>query len=128
MYGSVPIITKGDFALFLGGQKMLENLEDRPPGRAMILLLIFTIIFQVFMWGLKKYKTQHLQSVSSYAQSLRITLVNNVLNIYGLIFSLVVSILTLVYSWGQASNISITNQLIAPPKPKTTKHNSTQSV
>ena len=107
MQGSVPIITKGGFALFLGGQKMLEILEDRPPGRAMFHLVIFTFIIQVFMWGLKKYKTQHLQSVSSYAQSLRITLVNNVLNIYGLIVLLLINVLTLIYLFREASNMSI---------------------
>ena len=75
MQGSIPSITKGRMALFLGGADMLKILDDRPPGRAMVNFVIFTIIFQIFMQGLKKLKTQNLQSVSMYAPNLRTTLV-----------------------------------------------------
>ena len=105
MLGVVPIITKGSFALFLGGEKMLRILDDRSPGRSTVNFLIFTIIFQILIGGLKKYKTYHLQEVSTYAQSLRTTLVNNVLNIYGLVVLLVGNVLTLLYLWRQASNM-----------------------
>ena len=92
MQGSIPSITKGRMALFLGGDEMLNLLDDRPPGRAMVIFVIFTIIFQIFMQGLKKLKTQNLKSVSMYAQNLRTTLVNNVLNIYGLVFFLALNL------------------------------------
>ena len=105
MMGLVPIITKGSFALFLGGEKMLHILDDRPPGRSTVNFLIFTIIFQIFIRGMKKYKTHHLQEVDTYAQSLRTTLVNNVLNIYGLVVLLVGNVLVLLYLWRQAYNM-----------------------
>ena len=67
MQGSIPSITKGRMALFLGGADMLTLLDDRPPGRAMVNFVIFTIIFQT-------------------------TLENNVLNIYGLVFFLALNL------------------------------------
>ena len=108
MLGVVPIITKGSFALFLGCEKMLRILYDRSPGRSTVNFLIFTIIFQIFIRGMKKYKTYHLQEVSAYAQSLRTTLVNNILNIYGLVVLLVGIFLTrggrLLICWNRFNN------------------------
>ena len=99
LQGSIPSITKGGFALFLGGDDMLKILEDRPPGRAMVNLVIFTIIFQIFMRGIRKLKTQKLKSLSAYAHKLRSTMVNYVVNIYGLIFLLAVNLFSLFYLW-----------------------------
>ena len=95
LQGSIPSITKGGFALFLGGDDMLKILEDRPPGRAMVNLVIFTIIFQIVMRGIRKLKTQKLKS----QHKLRSTMVNYVVNIYGLIFLLAVNLLSLFYLW-----------------------------
>ena len=103
--GTIPSITKGGFALFLGGDDMLKVLDDRPPGRATVNLVIFAIIFQIFMRGIKKLKTQKLQSVSMYAQNLRSTLVNNVLNIYGLVFLLALNLFALLYLWMEVFNM-----------------------
>ena len=102
--GLVPII-KGSFALFHGGEKMLNILDDRPPGRSTVNFLIFTIIFQIFIRGMNNYKTYHLQEVSTYAQNLRPTLVNNVLNIHGLVVLLVGNVLTLLSLWRQATKM-----------------------
>ena len=103
--GSIPSITKGGLALFLGGDDMLKVLDDRPPGRATVNLVIFAIMFQIFMRGIKKLKTQKLQSVSMYAQNLRSTLVNNVLNIYGLVFLLALNLFALLYLWMEVFNM-----------------------
>ena len=104
MMGLVPII-KGSFPLFHGGEKMLNILDDRQPGRSTVKFLIFTIIFQIFIRGMKKYKTYHLQEVSTFAQNLRPTLVNNFLNIYGLVLLLVGNVLTLLSLWRQATKM-----------------------
>ena len=98
--GTVPLLTKGPFALFLGGEIMLDILDDGPPGKAGLLLIIFTVIFQVFISVFKKYKN------NNYAQNLRKSLVENVLNIYGLVVILVFNTSALIYILRKACNIS----------------------
>ena len=97
MRGTIPLITKGPFSLFLGGEQMLEILGDEPPGRAAIYLLIFTIIFQIFISTYKNYKNKQLQFVTNYAQNLRRSIVENVLNIYSIILILLFNIIALIY-------------------------------
>ena len=105
LHGSIPIITKGGFALFLGGDHMLRVLDDRPPGRVVFNLVIFSIIFQIIMRGINTLKTKNLQSISTYAQNLRATLVNNVLNIYGLVFLLALNLVLLLCLWMEVFNM-----------------------
>ena len=105
LQGSIPSITKGGLALFLGGDDMLKVLDDRPPGRVVFNLVIFSIIFQIIMRGIKTLKTQNLQSISTYAQNLRATLVNNVLNIYGLFFLLALNLVLLLCLWMEVFNM-----------------------
>ena len=94
--GTVPFLTNGAFALFLGDPQMVSTIEDRPPGRALPNLMIISIIFQVLMWCLKGYYIHCLQPLCTYAQSLRTTLVNGVVNIYGLISLLLINVFTFI--------------------------------
>ena len=94
--GSVPFLTKGAFALFLGDPEMVSAIEDRPPGRALPNLMMISIIFQVLMWCLKSYYIHCLKPMCTYAQSLRTTVVNGGVNIYGLIFLLLINVFTFI--------------------------------
>ena len=105
MRGSVPLLTKGPFALFLGGDKMFDILGDGTPGKAARHLIIFTIIFQIIISVYKRYKNKKLERVTYYAQNLRRSLVENVLNIYGLVLILFSSTITLIGVLRQATNI-----------------------
>ena len=96
LQGSVPFLTKGSFALFLGDTEVLGMLEDRPPGRALIYVMVLSITFQVTMRVLKKFHTHAPQSICSYNQNLRGTFVNNVLNIYGLAALLAINVVTFI--------------------------------
>ena len=104
--GEVPFLTKGDFALFLGGDRVLGKLEDRSPGQALVYVIIVSFIFQVSIFSLKKYKTNLLRSENSYAHSLRMALVNNVLNVYGLIVLFSSTCIILFYIWRFVLSIS----------------------
>ena len=95
--GTVPLLTRGPFALFLGGVKMLEILVDAPPGKALGHLSFFTFIFQVCISAYKKYRNMKQKSIGNYLQNLRQSLVENVLNIYSLVVILVINIIFLMY-------------------------------
>ena len=100
--GSVPLLTKGPFALFLGGEKMLDILGDGTPGNAALHLIIFTIIFQIFISVFKNLKQE---IGTSYVQYLRRSLVENVLNIYSLVLILIFNTIALIYVLRQATRI-----------------------
>ena len=85
MLGTIPLLTKGPISLFLGGEEIIDSLCDEVPGKALLHLCVFSIFFQIFNSVYKKMKNERLHSVNDYAQSLRTTIVNNVINIYGLV-------------------------------------------
>ena len=60
LFGSVPLLTRGPLAVFLGGEKMLNILADAPPGKALLHLSVFTFVFQVCISTYKKY-LKHIQ-------------------------------------------------------------------
>ena len=95
--GSVPLLTKGPFALFLGGEKMLDILDDGNPGNALPYLILFSLLFQMCTFSYKFIRNRQQESFTKYAQYLRKSLVENVLNIYSVIFILFCNIITLTY-------------------------------
>ena len=106
MFGTIPFLTKGPICLFLGGEEIIDSLGDEDPGKALLHLCVFSIFFQIFNSIYKKIKTDKLQSVNDYAQSLRTTIVNNVSNIYGLLFLFCVNFTLLIYLFRQV-NLSL---------------------
>ena len=107
--GSVPLLTKGPLALFLGGEKMLEILDDRQPGNHLFNVLIFSVFFQIFILSFKTIRNKQLQSITRYAQNLRNSLVKNALNIYGIICILSFQIIAFILFLRYISTISIQN-------------------
>ena len=95
--GTMPVLTKGPVSLFLGGEEIMDLLGDEDPGKALFHLCIFSIIFHTTNSLYKKYKNRKLHSVTDYAQSLRTTLVNNVLNVYGLVLLIFWNCIVLAY-------------------------------
>ena len=51
--GSVPLLTKGPFALFPGVEEMLEVLDDGNPGNALPYLILYSILFQICVFSFK---------------------------------------------------------------------------
>ena len=43
----LPMLTKGPFALFYGGEEILTELSDKSPGRGVPLLIVLSAILQV---------------------------------------------------------------------------------
>ena len=91
------MLTKGTFALFLGCEKMLNILGDQPPGKALLHITLFTVIFQLYVFLYKRCKTKQHKLDNNYIQNLRITLVENILNIYGLGALIAINILALLF-------------------------------
>ena len=92
--GKLPMLTKGPFALFYGGDKLVSQLSEDPPGRGMFFLILFSAVFQVLLFVLIYQKARNLKM---YSQTLKKTLVENVLNIYGIIVIIIISIVSTVY-------------------------------
>ena len=84
MLGNCPVLTKGPISLFLGGEEIMDRLGDDVPGKAVLHLCLFSLFFMICNSVYKKIKTEKLNSVNDYALSLRATIVNNVINMYGL--------------------------------------------
>ena len=107
--GTMPVLTKGPISLFLGGEEMIAVLGDEDPGKAAFYLCIFSVMFHITNSIYKKYKNRKLRSVTDYAQSLRTTLVNNVLNVYGLVLLIFCNCIFLAYLFRKDFNIKPLN-------------------
>ena len=103
--GTMPVLTKGPISLFLGGEGIIDILGDEDPGKAAFYLCIFSVMFHITKSIYKKYKNRKLLSVTDYAQSLRTTLVNNVLNVYGLVLLIFCNCIFLAYLFKKVFNI-----------------------
>ena len=82
--GSVPLLTKGPFALTFGGQAILPilSLESSPVGT--YVFCIGSCIFQVLILVIKKARERG----SNYMENLQNNLVENVTNVYSILISL----------------------------------------
>ena len=93
--GRVPLLTKGPLVTFYGGQDLLEEVSDDPPGQSLVVLAVFSIAFQlalfIFKWNFSR-------KIDNYALNLKATLVNNVRNIYGLLILTMISLIGCSYA------------------------------
>ena len=91
----LPLLTKGPLALFYGGDQLIPELSENSPGRGLPVLLFLSATFQVSLYILKYYKSRNLKI---YVHSLTKSLVENVLNIYGTIVIILISITSFMYA------------------------------
>ena len=89
-HGVLPLLTNGPFVLFYGG----EIGEKKPAGRGVFVLILLSTLFQLCLFVIKRVKYRRIES---YAQALLISLVENVLNMYGLIVIIVISVISFLY-------------------------------
>ena len=94
-HGVLPFLTKGPLALFFGGNPILPHLSEQSPGYSFPLLVIFSTVFQATMYMYTKYTGRPLQK-NTVMHNIRMTLVNNVLNIYGVALVIIFNIIALV--------------------------------
>ena len=92
--GRVPMLTKGPLVTFYGGQDLLEEVSDDPPGRSLSVLMVSSLAFQL---GLFIFKWNFSRKIQNYAINLKAILVNNVLNIYGLLIIMIISLISCCY-------------------------------
>ena len=92
--GSLPMLTKGPIALFYGGDSIIEDLSERSPGRGVPILLICSSVFQIFLYILKQSKSRKL---IMYVHNLNKSLVENVLNMYGIITNIIITTITAAF-------------------------------
>ena len=78
--GYIPLLTRGPFAMFYGGQPITGQLSTRPAGNHFNLLYLVSLIFQVAVIILKKAKMRRVTT----STKLRDIIVNNYLNIFSL--------------------------------------------
>jgi hypothetical protein len=91
----LPILTKGPFSLFYGGEQIINQLSKKSPGRGIPVLFIGSAIFQISLYILKQSKSRKLKT---YTHNLTRSLVENVLNMYGIMVIIIMSIISAVYS------------------------------
>ena len=89
------MLTKGPFSLFYGGEQIINQLSKKSPGRGIPVLLIGSVIFQISLYILKTSKSRKLRM---YIHILTRSLVENVLNMYGIMVIIIMSIISAVYS------------------------------
>ena len=89
------MLTKGPFALFYSGEQIVKQLSKKSPGRGIPVLLIGSVIFQISLYILKTSKSKKL---GMYTHNLRRYLVENVLNMYGIMVIIIMSLISAVYS------------------------------
>ena len=93
--GRVPLLTKGPLVTFYGRQDLLEEVSDDPPGKSLTIFMVSSLTFQlaifIFKWNFSR-------KIQNYALNLKAVLVNNVLNIYGLLIITMISLISCLYA------------------------------
>ena len=92
--GKLPLLTKGPFSIFYGGEEILPHLSKLSAGRGIPVLFMGSAIFQISLYILKQSKSRKLQG---YSQVLTKTMVENVLNMYGIMVIIIISIICVTY-------------------------------
>ena len=93
--GRVPLLTKGPLVTFYGGQDLLEEVSPHPPGQSLVVLMLSSLAFQFLLF---LFKWNFSRKIQNYALNLKATLVNNVLNIYGLLIITMISLISCFYA------------------------------
>ena len=88
------MLTTGPFALFYGGEEILDKLSDGLPGKGVPILILCSALFQLFLYVLKKFQAR---GMKLYTQNLRKSLVENILNMYGIIIIVAISSISFMY-------------------------------
>ena len=114
--GVVPVLTKGSFATFFGGETVIKEIEeknkvDAQPSQVIPLFFIISSLFQMMMYVYKRIRTSSYKNIHSYISLLKKSLgmiwphlcqglhiirqcsVENVLNLYGVVVLIIISIL-----------------------------------
>ena len=92
--GELPLLTKGPFSIFYGGEEIIPHLSKISAGRGLIVLFMCSAVFQISLYVLKQSKSRKLQG---YSQVLTKTMVENVLNMYGIMVIIGISIICVTY-------------------------------
>ena len=80
--GVVPVLTKGSFATFYGGNRVIEeielkNLDNSQPSLVIPLFFIISSLFQMSMYLYKRVRSSRYTNIHSYMHSLKKTLGNS---------------------------------------------------
>ena len=110
--GHLPMLTKGPFSLFYGGDQIIQDLSKKSPGIGTTLLVVVSAIFQFLLYIYKIIKSRKLQE---YPQILKRTLVENVLNMYSLMILIILSIISI--SYGLLHHWDIEMHKVSPQRP-----------
>ena len=86
--GDVPLLTKGPLVTFYGGAELLKEVSPGAPGKSLTILLLSSLLFQAVLFIFKWFCAR---KIRNYTLELKATLVNNVLNIYGLLILITIS-------------------------------------
>ena len=109
--GRVPLLTKGPLVTFYGREELLEEVSADPPGQALTVLLVSSLAFQVVLFLFKWNFSRKITNYQNYALNLRTTLVNNVLNIYGVMIIMMISLISCFYAIYHYLSIKNLNKL-----------------
>ena len=107
--GHLPVMTKGPFALTYGGQEILPLLSTEPPPRGVAFFVVGCILWHCILFIIKI----KIQKNSSYISNLKNAMVENVVNVYGIIITIFVTISTGVFIFYHAVSVD-RNQKAAP--------------
>ena len=80
--GVVPVLTKGSFATFYGGDRVIEeielkNLDNSQPSLVIPLFFIISSLFQMSMYLYKRVRSSRYTNIHSYMHSLKKSLGNS---------------------------------------------------
>ena len=92
--GRVPLLTKGPLVTFYGRQELLEEVSSETPGQSLTVLMVSSLTFQLLLF---LFKWNFSRKIQNYALNLKAILVNSVLNIYGLLIILMISLISCFY-------------------------------
>ena len=114
-HGRVPLLTKGPLVKFYGRQQLLEEVSDDPPGQSLTVLMLSSLTFQLLLF---LFKWNFSRKIQNYTLSLKASLVNSVLNIYGLLIIMMISLISclyVIYHYLSIKHFQKQTQALMPP-------------
>ena len=68
---TLPLVTKGSIAKFLGGEELFKTLTNEKPSRTILYFFLFSAMFQIFLWSFKRVRGLTNDNIPNYLKNLR---------------------------------------------------------
>ena len=100
--GNTLPLTRGPLVTFYGKKELLDEIPPGAPGKSISVLFVSSLMFQILLILLKWI---HSRKIRNYELKLKAIIMNNFLNIYTTLITILISVLGCFYSIYHYNNL-----------------------